>query len=66
MLGLHSEAVRKELRLWDPKTQKYLLMPDEKLAKAQRELLQSLVKLEDLRRENEALKQQAKKGNGHS
>lgn len=65
VLGLHLEAVGTELRLWDPKTQKYLLTPNENLAKAQRELLQSLVELKDLRRENEALRKQTKKGNGH-
>lgn len=42
VLGLHLEAVGKELRLWDPKTQKYLLTPDENLAKTQRQLLQAL------------------------
>src|SRR5438046_2147723 len=42
VLGLHLEAVGEELRLWDPKTQKYLLTPDEKLAKTQRQLLETL------------------------
>jgi Uma2 family endonuclease len=74
VLGLHLEAVGEELRLWDPKTQKYLLTPDEKLAKMQRQLLETLddahkqreadhAEIERLRREVEALKQQAKKGN---
>jgi Uma2 family endonuclease len=67
VLGLHLEAVGEELRLWDPKTQAYLLMPDEKLAKAQRRNLQLQSKyeaeIERLQREIEALKQQAKKGN---
>jgi Uma2 family endonuclease len=43
VLGLHLEAVGDELRLWDPKTQKYLLTPDEQLAKARRELGDTLV-----------------------
>jgi Uma2 family endonuclease len=75
VLGLHLEAVGKELRLWDPKTQKYLLTPDEKLAKAQRQLLESLdlanaqraadqAEIDRLRREIEALKQPAKKDQG--
>src|SRR2546426_1008876 len=38
VLGLHLEAVGDELRLWDPKTQKYLLTPDEQLARTRREL----------------------------
>jgi polyhydroxyalkanoate synthesis regulator phasin len=73
-LGLHLEAVGEELRLWDPKAQKYLLTPDEKLAKAQRQLLETLddakkqrdndhAEIDRLRHEVEALKQQAKKGN---
>jgi Uma2 family endonuclease len=75
MSGLHLEAVGEELRLWDPKAQRYLLTPDEKLAKLQRELLQSLAhsqmqhdadqaEIERLRREVEALKQQTKKNQG--
>jgi Uma2 family endonuclease len=71
VLGLHLEAVGKELRLWDPKSQKYRLTPDEKHAKLQREFFATLddvqkqrEEIERLRRENEALKQQAKRGNG--
>ena len=67
VLGLHLEAVGKELRLWDPKTQTYLLTPDEKLAKMQRQNLQLQsnyeAEIERLQREIDALKQQAKKGN---
>ncbi len=81
VLGLHLEAVGEELRLWDPKAQKYLLTPDEKQAKTQRQLLETLddankqredarrqhdadqTEINRLRREVEALKQQAKKGN---
>ena len=67
VLGLHLEAVGEELRLWDPKAQKYLLTPDEKLAKTQRQLFEASetlgeahAEIERLRHEVEALKQQGK------
>ncbi len=65
VLGLHLEAVGKELRLWDPKAQKYLLTPDELKAQLEQKVAADAVEIDRLRRENEVLKRQTKKGNGH-
>lgn len=65
VLGLHLEAVGEELRLWDPKTQKYLLTPDELKAQLERKVAADAAEIERLRGEIDELKQQKKKGNGH-
>jgi len=67
VLGLHLEAVGDELRLWNPATKAYLPTPEEKLAeldaarkRAEADRQQTQTENDQLRREIEALKQQAK------
>jgi hypothetical protein len=66
VLGLHLDAVGDELRLWDPKTQRYLLTPDEKYSQAKRQHEADRAEIERLQREVQTLKQHGKKGTGNS
>jgi Uma2 family endonuclease len=61
VLGLHLEAVGEELRLWNPLTKSYLPTPEEKLAQLEAARQRAVAENEQLRREIESLKQQAKK-----